>query len=65
VLVGTPHWAGLLEWARGTLLAGGAISEDDLALLQLTDDPDEVVRIIGAYSDGARDGPLAEDAERR
>jgi hypothetical protein len=65
VLVGTPHWAGLLEWARGTLLAGGAISEDDLALLQLTDDPDEVVRIIGAYSDGAHDGPPAEDAERR
>ena len=50
VLVGTTYWSGLLEWIRGTLLANEAIEKADLALLQLTDDPDEVVRIVRAYS---------------
>ena len=46
VLVGRSYWAGLLDWIRGTLLARGAIEEADLALVQITDDPDEVVKII-------------------
>jgi uncharacterized protein (TIGR00730 family) len=50
VLVGTAYWAGLLDWIRGTLLAGHAIDEPDLALLQLTDDPDEVVQIVRAFT---------------
>jgi hypothetical protein len=54
VLVGTDYWAGLLGWIRGTLLARGAIDEADLALLQLTDDPDEVVRIVRAFTAGDR-----------
>ena len=50
VLVGTAYWAGLLAWIRDTLLAQHAIDEPDLALLQLTDDPDEVVRIVRAFT---------------
>jgi predicted Rossmann-fold nucleotide-binding protein len=50
VLVGSSYWAGLLDWIRDTLLPKGAIDEPDLALLQLTDDPDEVVRIIRAFT---------------
>jgi uncharacterized protein (TIGR00730 family) len=50
VLVGTAYWAGLLDWIRDTLLAKRAIDEPDLALLQLTDDPDEVVRIVRAFT---------------
>jgi uncharacterized protein (TIGR00730 family) len=52
VLVGSDYWAGLLKWIRGTILAAGAIDEPDLALLQLTDDPDEVVRIVRAFTAG-------------
>jgi uncharacterized protein (TIGR00730 family) len=52
VLVGSDYWSGLLDWVRGTLLPAGAVSAQDLDLLQLTDDPDEVVRIVRAYSDG-------------
>jgi hypothetical protein len=58
VLVGKTYWAGLLDWIRGTLLGAGAIEEADLALLQLTDDPVEVVRIIRAFS-AAGDEPKA------
>ena len=50
VLVGTSYWGGLLDWVRGTLVEKGAIDEPDLALLQLTDDPDEVVRIVQAFT---------------
>ena len=50
VLVGASYWAGLLGWIRDTLLAKGAIDEADLALLQVTDDPDEVVTIVRAFS---------------
>jgi uncharacterized protein (TIGR00730 family) len=50
VLVGNSYWSGLLDWIRDTLLASAAIDEADLALLQLTDDPDEVVRIVRAFS---------------
>jgi uncharacterized protein (TIGR00730 family) len=60
VLFGSAYWAGLLDWIRGTLLAGGAIEEADLELLQVTDDPDEVVRIVRAFTAGSGEaGELA------
>jgi hypothetical protein len=43
VLVGTAFWGGLLDWVRATQLGEGMISDRDLALLHLTDDPDEAV----------------------
>jgi uncharacterized protein (TIGR00730 family) len=49
VLVGRDYWAGLLDWMRDTQLPGGAISQEDLDLLRVTDDPEEVVSIITAY----------------
>ncbi|MGD9956647.1 MAG: hypothetical protein AB7V23_11310, partial [Candidatus Nanopelagicales bacterium] len=36
----------LIDWLRGTMLATGRISPQDLDLVHLTDDLDEVVRII-------------------
>ena len=57
VLVGRSYWAGLLDWIRATILGSGAIDEPDLALLQLTDDPDEVVRIVRAFAAAENDGP--------
>ena len=49
VLVGTEFWQGLLDWARGSLLAHGMISAPDLDLLILTDSVDEAVqRIVDA-----------------
>jgi uncharacterized protein (TIGR00730 family) len=62
VLVGTAYWSGLLDWVRETLIPEGTVSQADLDLLQITDDPDEVVRILRAYSDGQAadgDGPRA------
>ena len=54
VLVGTEHWAGLLEWARERLVATGKIAAADLDLIEVTDDPDEVASIVwaGALAQG-------------
>src|SRR5438034_1735370 len=66
VMVGRDYWSGLIDWMRGVQLKAGAITDRDVDLLRLTDDPDEVVRIIQTY---ARDVPAAgsptEEAEIR
>jgi uncharacterized protein (TIGR00730 family) len=60
VLVGSAYWAGLIDWVRDTLLANGAIASADLDLLQVTDDPDEVVRIVRAFTaESAAEGETA------
>lgn len=46
VLVGSDYWTPLLEWLKSKLLKSGYISNEDLELLTVLDDPDEVVRFI-------------------
>jgi len=48
VLVGSHHWASVLEWIRTRLLGSGKISAGDADLLRLTDSPDEVCAIVEA-----------------
>ncbi|HEY7131521.1 MAG TPA: TIGR00730 family Rossman fold protein [Candidatus Limnocylindrales bacterium] len=60
VLVGTSYWEGLLDWLRVTQLPAGAISEDDLSIFRITDDPDEVVDIILADVANAHPEDVAE-----
>jgi len=42
VLVGTEYWGGLIEWMRTHMAGEGKVSERDLDLVLLTDDPTEV-----------------------
>jgi uncharacterized protein (TIGR00730 family) len=46
VLMGRDYWSGLFDWLRGSALPLGTISQRDLDLLTLTDDPAEVVRVM-------------------
>jgi uncharacterized protein (TIGR00730 family) len=46
VLVGSAYWSGLVAWLRQTVLVDGKVSEADLDMLTVTDDVDEVVRIM-------------------
>ena len=50
VLYGTSYWQGMLDWLRDTLLAEGAIAEDDLDRLPVVDTVDEAVRLVTARS---------------
>ena len=46
ILVGEAYWGGLLLWIRERLLAEGMIEEPDARLLMVTDDPEEVARMV-------------------
>jgi uncharacterized protein (TIGR00730 family) len=46
VLVGSAFYAGFVEWIKAKLLGEGMISPEDLDLIQVTDDPKEVVEIV-------------------
>ncbi len=49
ILVGKDYWSGLADWIRNTLLARNYVSQQDLDLVTLLDDPDEVVNTIRRY----------------
>jgi uncharacterized protein (TIGR00730 family) len=46
ILVGTAYWQGMLDWLRTVMLEEAAIGPGDYELLKLTDDPDDVVRMV-------------------
>jgi hypothetical protein len=46
VLVGSDYWAGLIDWLKTKVLAESKIHPEELDLVTVTDDPEEVVRII-------------------
>jgi uncharacterized protein (TIGR00730 family) len=50
VLFDSDYWSGMIDWIKGELLADGMISANDLALLHVTDDPDDAVRhVLSGY----------------
>ncbi len=58
VLMGKEFWGGLLTWIQETMLVRGTISEGDLDLFHLTDDPVEAaVMIQRALEDGSQARP--------
>lgn len=46
ILVGIDYWKGLMDWLRERLLGTGKISPEDLDLIQLLDEPSEVVEAV-------------------
>ncbi len=46
VLVGTDYWSGLVDWIHARLLDEEMISPEDIDILQVIDDPEEVVRAV-------------------
>jgi len=46
VLFDREYWRELLDWINERLLADGMVSDDDVELLHVTDDPAEAVRLV-------------------
>jgi uncharacterized protein (TIGR00730 family) len=46
ILVGAEFWSGMIEWFKTTLVNEGMIEEEDLDLIQLIDQPKDVVAAI-------------------
>ncbi|GAC1341936.1 MAG: TIGR00730 family Rossman fold protein [Candidatus Dormibacteria bacterium] len=59
VLVGSAYWSGLLEWVRRALLDSGKIAERDLDLVRVSDDVEEIARLVreGAERQGVDPTP--------
>jgi uncharacterized protein (TIGR00730 family) len=49
ILVCSEFWRGMLDWLRQTLVDEGMISPEDMNLIQVIDDPAEVVNAIFRY----------------
>jgi uncharacterized protein (TIGR00730 family) len=62
VLFGRAFWGRFLDWIRDVLMEEGKISPDDLDLMTVTDDPEEVARIVleasGSILEGAVRPPI-------
>src|SRR6266704_2459337 len=55
ILYGSEYWSGLIDWLRDTMLVTEKISPEDAALLLLSDDPQEICKIvINAYQESYR-----------
>ncbi|WP_334156971.1 TIGR00730 family Rossman fold protein [Oryzomicrobium sp.] len=63
VLVGTGFWGGLVDWFRDRLVGEGMISPEDMNLIQVIDDPDQVVNAIFKHYETRGFEPLPEERE--
>ena len=63
ILVDTSFWQGLIDWFRDTLIAGAFISPEDMDLIQIIDEPPEVVNAIFKYYETRGFEPSVEERE--
>jgi uncharacterized protein (TIGR00730 family) len=46
IMVGSDYWGGLLEWIRSQLMTQSLISSTDMDIIQVLDDPGEIVSAV-------------------
>jgi uncharacterized protein (TIGR00730 family) len=51
VLFGSRFWNGLVDWVRSSMIPLGTIDEGEMGWISLTDDIEEVVRIMAQHRD--------------
>ncbi len=49
ILMGGEYWSGLIKWIKNMLIKENKILPEDFNLLQIIDEPDEVVKYIQKY----------------
>ena len=64
ILVGTSFWHGLLEWIKVQMAGNGMIAESDLNLVQLIDEPANIVDAIFAFYEARDIEPSEEERQR-
>ncbi len=63
ILVGSAFWGGLIEWLKDRLVGERMISPEDIDLLQMIDDPDQVVEAIFRHYETRGFAPLPAERE--
>ncbi len=46
ILVGSDYWAGLVDWIKTKLLSEKRISPEDIDILQVMDEPEDIVKVV-------------------
>ena len=64
ILVGTRCWSGLLEWIKVQMAGNGMIAAEDLNLVQLIDEPANIVDAIYAFYEERNIEPSEEERHR-
>ena len=64
ILVGEPFWRGFLAWANDRLVGEGMVDPEDMKLMQLIEDPAEIVEAIFAFYEGRGFQPTREERQR-
>ena len=49
ILFNSTFWRGLLDWLQSTVLLPGYISESDLQLLRISDQPEDILDIVSSW----------------
>ncbi len=63
ILVHSPFWGGLVDWFRTTLVNEGMIAPEDMDLIQVIDDPADVVEAIFRHYESRGFAPLPSERE--
>jgi uncharacterized protein (TIGR00730 family) len=63
ILVYSEFWNGLLDWFQKALITEGFISPDDMDLIQIIDEPNQVVNAIFQYYETSGFEPTAAERE--
>ena len=63
ILVHTPFWEGLVGWMKERLVAEGMIGPDDMDLIQILDEPQQVVDAIFSHYEKRTFEPSAAERE--
>ena len=64
ILCGQAFWSGLFEWVRERLIGEGMINAEDINLLQLIDEPEEIVETIFRFYETRGFEALPEEREQ-
>ena len=64
ILMNSEFWQGLLDWFRDTLCKAGAISAKDLDLIQVCDEPQEIVDAIFSHYESRGFEPSSEEWQK-
>lgn len=49
ILMGSEYWKGLIDWLNNAMLAEDKILPVDMELIQIVDEPEDVVKLIKKY----------------
>ncbi len=49
ILVGTEYWKGLIQWVKEKFLQEKMISEKDMSLIHVLDDPQKIVQVVEGF----------------